>query len=73
MHELKIDNRQIYLDGTKLKGVSGYELKRSAESNSAELTVRLYVKDSQCFPGSSDKELHGDSSGNVASGILASP
>ena len=44
-HELKIVNRQIYLDGFKVKDVTDYELKSSASSGLAELTLKLVVKD----------------------------
>ena len=46
VHKLEIKNRELSLDDFKLKGVTGYELKSSAEHQLAELTLKLKVVDS---------------------------
>lgn len=47
MHALEIKDKSIYLDGVKVKGVTGYELKGSAESPTAELKLTIIVEASQ--------------------------
>lgn len=47
LHELKIINGQIHLDDFKAKGVKKYELKSSAKNNTAELTLKMIVKESE--------------------------
>lgn len=46
-HKLEIKNRTISLDGFLLKGVTGYEVKSSSEEDTAELTLKLIVRDSK--------------------------
>jgi hypothetical protein len=46
MMKLEIKERRVYLDGVEIQAVRGYELKNSAEDSVAELTLRLYVEDS---------------------------
>ena len=41
--KLTIKDNKIYLDGTKIKGVSDYDLKSSVSKKTAELTIKLLV------------------------------
>lgn len=46
LHSLEIVNGAVFLDGNQIKGVTGYEVKGSAENTVAELTLKLDVADS---------------------------
>lgn len=49
MHKLSINGKAVSLDGIELKGVVEYELKSSARSSTAELTLKMQVDGSNIF------------------------
>jgi len=44
LHKLEIKNAEIHLDGIKIKGVTGYEVKHQVKS-SPVLTISLLIDD----------------------------
>lgn len=44
-HKIKLDNGEIYLDDFKVRGVLGYEIKKSSAIESTELTLRIRVEE----------------------------
>jgi hypothetical protein len=59
MHNLEIKDRKVYLDGIQIEDVSSYELKSSAEHPTAELTLKLWVKDSNILLNNRKPEIIG--------------
>lgn len=69
MHCLEVKNKAIYLDGVQVRGVTGYEIKSSAEHPTAELTLKLIVEESHILLNNGADDISG---GIVTSTIISS-
>ncbi len=58
MHELKIVDGNVYLDGFRLKGVKDYTIKKSATPvDLAEITLTLVIESINKSPGQPETKL----------------